>query len=84
MIACHEVKEGCKCKKRCSAKINNSLRHKINEKYWNKDFTGQKAFLSHYIECGNMKKRRQMKNEENYRKNVSRTYFFKGENGSRI
>lgn len=82
-IKCHEVKPPCKCKKECFKKINATIRQELNKKYWNKTFTEKKAFLGHYTETVNITKRRSSSSEHS-RKQSTRKYFMKGDNGTGV
>ncbi|CAH0547321.1 unnamed protein product [Brassicogethes aeneus] len=79
----HEVKPPCKCKKSCSVQIGEARRLEINIKYWKKSFTEQKAFLSHFIDISSVKTRRPG-NTNDSRKQFSKRYFLKNENGERL
>lgn len=44
-ILSYKVKQPCKCKRKCSEKISNEVRFKTNNRFWNLDYSGRKAFI---------------------------------------
>lgn len=77
----HAVKEGCKnCKKKCTTKITEVDREKLNEKFWSLNSKQQKEYQSMLIQHSPVK----CKTSNNSSRQFANKYSFILENGSKI